>query len=249
MDTPGLHAALITGANGGIGAALCAAFANAGYHVIATDHCADTRLPYAYLPLDLSALPRNSSLQDDVLKWVRHALHDHPLRVCVNNAAVQLRGHLEEIEDGEFQRTFDVNVFAPLVLARLLLPLLEAANGSILNIGSIHARATKPGFVSYASSKAALLGLTQALAVDLGPRVRVNAIQPAAVATEMLTDGFSDNPEGYRQLQRYHPIGRIAEPEEIARMAVFLASPEASFVSGAAIDISGGIACRLHDPD
>lgn len=246
-DSP--PAALITGANGGIGEALCDAFADAGYRVIATDLAGHGTGRCAYIPLDLSALPRNSFLQQDFLHRVTTALEDSPLRVCVNNAATQILAHLDQVADDDFQRTFDVNVFAPLVLARLLRPRLETARGSIVNIGSIHAHATKPGFVAYATSKAAMLGLTRALAIDLGGRVRINVIQPAAVATDMLKAGFDRNPEGYAALESYHPVGRIAEPREIARMAVMLSSDDAGFMTGAAIDMHGGIGVRLHDPD
>jgi NAD(P)-dependent dehydrogenase (short-subunit alcohol dehydrogenase family) len=241
-------AALITGAAGGIGQALCEEFADAGYQVIASDLAAQPSSPYTDLPLDLAALPGDDALQQDVLRRLDAALDGAPLKVCVNNAAVQILGQLPEVRDQDFQRTVAVNVFAPLVLARLLLPRLEAARGSIVNIGSIHARATKPGFVSYATSKAALRGLTQALAVDLGARVRVNVIEPAAVATDMLKAGFADDPDGYQELAAYHPVGRIAEPAEIARMALYLASDDAAFISGAAIDMHGGIGVRLHDP-
>jgi NAD(P)-dependent dehydrogenase (short-subunit alcohol dehydrogenase family) len=242
-------ATLITGAHGGIGRALCEAFALAGYRVIATDNAATSEAHEDYIPLDLAALPRNPEVQQDFLQDLSQVLGDSPLKVCVNNAAVQVLGHLEDLSDQGFQHTLDVNLFSPMVLARLLLPMLEAAQGSIINIGSIHARATKPGFVAYATSKAALHGLTQALAVDLGGRVRVNTIQPAAVATPMLKAGFADNPEGYAELARFHPVQRIAEPAEIARVAVLLASDHAGFISGTAVDMHGGIGVRLHDPD
>jgi NAD(P)-dependent dehydrogenase (short-subunit alcohol dehydrogenase family) len=243
------QAALITGALGGIGRALCAAFTNAGYRVIATDRQPDPAVFPHYISLDLAELPRNEPLQQAFLAQLKQKLDGHSLYACVNNAAVQILGHLGETTDQNFQRTLDVNVFAPLILARLLLSLLEDSGGSIINIGSIHARATKPGFVSYATSKSALQGLTQALAIDLGPRVRVNVIQPAAVATEMLKAGFADDPAKLAQLQAYHPVGRIAPPEEIARMAVLLASDNFSFISGTTIDMHGGIGVRLHDPD
>ncbi len=249
-SAPMQGAALVTGALGGVGTALCEAFSKAGYKVIPTDKNAGSgTTPEHFLPLDLTLLPHNEALQQRFLAQLEQALNGHELRVCVNNAATQILGHLGEITDVDFQRTLSVNVFAPLVLARLLLPKLEHSSGSIVNIGSIHARATKPGFVSYATSKSALHGLTQALAVDLGGKVRVNTIQPAAVATEMLRTGFADNPEGYAALEAYHPVGRIGEPHEIAHMAVTLASSEAGFVNGAAIDMDGGIGVRLHDPD
>lgn len=242
-------AALITGANGEIGQALCVAFSDAGYRVIATDIGGTVSPPWRYIPLDLSRLPHSPELQEGFLAELEPALGSSLLKVCVNNAATQILGHLGTISDGDFAHTIAVNLFAPLILGRTLLPMLEASAGNIINIGSIHANTTKPGFVSYATSKAALLGLTKALAVDLGGRVRVNIIQPAAVATEMLRAGFAVSPSSYEALETYHPIGRVGRPEEIARMAVMIASDDVGFLTGAAIDMHGGIGARLHDPD
>ena len=86
------------------------------------------------------------------------------------------------------------------------------------------------------------------MAVDLGPRVRVNAICPGATATPMLLAGFEGEEESFQQLSKMHPLERIAEPEEIAQTALFLVSWQASFITGAALSIDGGISARLHDP-
>jgi NAD(P)-dependent dehydrogenase (short-subunit alcohol dehydrogenase family) len=142
-----------------------------------------------------------------------------------------------------------VNLIAPFVLIRELLSCLSNANGSVVNINSIHGTLTKPGFVCYATSKAALGGLTKSTAVELGGQVRVNAINPAATATPMLVAGFEDKESALRELGRMHPIGRIAKPEEIAQAAVFLASEQASFITGACLNVDGGMAARLHDPE
>ena len=243
------NAVLVTGATGGIGWALCDAFAAADYFIIASDLATTSDLPYPYLPLDLAQLPNNHELQRVFLRQLDDTLDGRPLYCCVNNAAVQILGGLAEVRDQDFQHSLNVNLIAPFILSRLLLPLLEAAGGSIVNIGSIHARQTKAGFVSYATTKTALLGLTQSLAVDLGGRVRVNIIQPAAVATEMLKAGFVGNPAGYAELERYHPVGRIGDPTEVASAAVFLASKAASFISGVSLDVDGGIGVKLHDPE
>jgi NAD(P)-dependent dehydrogenase (short-subunit alcohol dehydrogenase family) len=129
-----------------------------------------------------------------------------------------------------------------------MLPDLEKARGSVVNISSVHATLTKPGFSAYATSKAALLGMTRALAVDLGPRVRVNCVTPAATDTPMLRAGFEGNPAELSALAAMHPSGRIATPEEIARVVLFLASDAASAITGAALAADGGIGGRLHDP-
>ena len=93
-----------------------------------------------------------------------------------------------------------------------------------------------------------MVGLTRALAVELGGRVRVNALCPAAVNTPMLREGFANNPDGLDELASFHPVGRIAEPEEIGAIALFLASPDATFVTGSVIDFDGAILSRLYDP-
>jgi NAD(P)-dependent dehydrogenase (short-subunit alcohol dehydrogenase family) len=142
----------------------------------------------------------------------------------------------------------NVNLVAPFLLVQALLQELENANGSVINIASIHAQVTKPEFVCYATSKTALVGLTRSMAVDLGGRVRINSICPAAVSTPMLMAGFEGKDDRFKELSRMHPLGRIGTPDEIAQVALFLASPAASFITGAAINVDGGIGSRLHDP-
>jgi NAD(P)-dependent dehydrogenase (short-subunit alcohol dehydrogenase family) len=122
------------------------------------------------------------------------------------------------------------------------------AKGCVINISSIHARLTKPNFVAYATSKAALSGMTRAMAVDLGGRVRVNAIEPAAISTDMLKAGFKDHPEQYAALEQCHPLGRIGTPEEVAALALSIVDGELRFLHGACVGMDGGISARLHDP-
>ncbi|MFN6000135.1 MAG: SDR family NAD(P)-dependent oxidoreductase, partial [Dolichospermum sp.] len=115
-------------------------------------------------------------------------------------------------------------------------------------ISSVHAISTKPGFVCYATSKSALVGMTKAMAVDLGADLRINAICPGATATPMLLAGFEGKEEEFQQLSNMHPLERIAQPDEIASVALFLVSQEASFITGASLSVDGGIGIRLHDP-
>jgi NAD(P)-dependent dehydrogenase (short-subunit alcohol dehydrogenase family) len=240
--------ALITGAAGGIGQALCREFKKNGYLVIATDRVELSGLVCdRFVKSDLQSLCRDEgSLQ----KFVTEVnIPEDGLTALVNNAAVQILNKTSEISLQDWRDTLDVNLLAPFVLTQALLSALKKAGGSVINIGSVHAVATKPGFVCYATSKAALVGLTRALAVDLGGRVRVNAVNPAAVATPMLREGFRGKEDRLAALAEMHPIGRIAEPEEVARAVVFLSSSEASFVTGAIFNVDGGILSRLHDPE
>ncbi|UFP95980.1 SDR family NAD(P)-dependent oxidoreductase [Gloeobacter morelensis] len=244
-----MPAVLITGANGGIGQALCRVFLEADYKVIASD-CSEARCPCdAFVRFDVMRVCQDEDYRAGVLQKVREVLGDQPLSALINNAAVQILGRTEQITASHWHRTLQTNLIGPFLLAQGLLQELERACGSVINIASVHARATKPGFVCYATSKAALVGLTQAMAVDLGGRVRVNAISPAATATPMLLAGFAGNEASLRQLAAMHPTGRIAEPEEVAHLALFLASGRAGSITGASLAIDGGIAVRLHDPE
>ncbi len=243
--------ALITGCNGGIGKALCDDFRAAGYLVIGTDlnekEEAECDL---YLCCDLVELASDSEtrnwLQDAVCGFVDEQAAG--LQAVINNAAYQVVKPLRGLSVPEFYSSQQVNVVAPFVLAQLFESQLRQARGCIVNVGSIHARLTKPGFCAYSTSKAALSGLTRALALEFSGDITVNTILPAATRTEMLLAGFSEHPEEYSELESCHPVGRIAEPGEIARLALFLCSESARFITGAEIPIDGGIGGRLHDP-
>lgn len=179
---------------------------------------------------------------------VKTHCNGQPLDVLINNAAVQHLGKTENISLETFRESLDVNITTPFALTKAFLPDLRTSKGTVINVGSVHTRSTKPEFVAYATSKAAIDGLTRALAVDLGPDVRVVALAPAAVDTEMLRAGFEGNPDGFQALQRIHPAGRIAQPTEIGELAVFLASDKAGFMTGTTVYADGGILSRLHDP-
>ena len=226
-------------------------FCDAGYRVIATD-----RLPQpadvfcaAYLEIDFLQLCGDEPYGKEVAWNIRRALGGDTLDVLINNAAIQILGGADNLSREEWRQTLNVNVMAPFLLTQALLPELEAAKGSVINIGSIHAHLTKRNFVAYATSKAALAGMTRAMAVDLGPRVRINCIEPAAIETQMLTAGFEGKPEHYAQLKSYHPQHRIGTAEEVARLALAISVDGMDFLQGSCIRLDGGIGGRLFDPD
>lgn len=241
-------AVLITGANGGIGQALCQTFQEAGYSVIASDQFPGDCLCDAFIQADMETLCTDSQYREDTLSKVRHYLLKRELVGLINNAAIQILGKTEAIEIEHWQRTLNTNLVSPFLLIQGLLPELKKAGGAVVNVASVHATNTKPGFVCYATSKSALVGLTKAMAIDLGAAVRVNAICPGATATPMLLAGFEDKKNEFEQLSKIHPIKRIAEPREIAQVALFLVSSQASFITGTALSVDGGIGVRLHDP-
>jgi NAD(P)-dependent dehydrogenase (short-subunit alcohol dehydrogenase family) len=241
---------LVTGAAGGIGHALVQAFTAKGYRVLAMDRVAQPAQLSCeqYWQTDLERLVQDDNYRADQLAAIVGAVGVNGLHTLVNNAAVQVLGGVDTLSMADWQRTLQVNLLAPFALTQGLLPQLEAAGGSVINISSIHARLTKAGFVAYATSKAALSGMTRAMAVDLGNRVRVNAIEPAAISTDMLKAGFEGRPEQYAQLEACHPQGRVGTPAEVAALAMAIASGDLQFLHGACVGMDGGVSGRLFDP-
>ena len=242
-----MRTVLVTGAGGGIGNSVCEVFLREGYKVIGVDCRETSGLPYDVIHFDISRLRKADSLCDEFFLHVE-TLTEGSLDALVNNAAVQVVKPVEQLTTDDWDITLDTNLLSPFWLVQRFLPLLRKASGSVVNISSIHAIQTKKGFAAYSTSKGALVSLTRALALDLAPEIRVNAVLPAATDTPMLRDGFKNNPNGLEELGVYHPIGRIAQPEEVARVVMFLAGPQSSFLTGAAVNVDGGISACLHDP-
>lgn len=240
------QAVIITGASGGIGKVLCSEFTKAGYHVIASDFTDECQLSEidSWVGIDLDRLCCESNYRQKMVERLCEAAGSYNISSIINNAAVQKVQPAELLTLEDWNVTINVNLTAPFLLIQALLPQLK----SVVNISSIHAEQTKPGFSAYAASKAALNGLTRSLAVELGSRVRVNTICPAAIATPMLTAGFVDQEIEFSELEQMHPVGRIGKPEEVASLALFLVSDAAAFITGANIALDGGISSRLRDP-
>ncbi len=243
-------AVLITGAAGGIGQALVDTFREAGHAVIAVD-IAEKPAQLAchhYQQCDLARTVEDPAYAEQTFAQIRAAIGSLPLLGLINNAAVQILGTVEQLDRSVWRRTLDVNLLAPFLWSQAFLPQLEAAGGSILNISSIHAKLTKPNFVAYATSKAALSGMTRVMAVEIGARVRVNAIEPAAIETEMLKAGFAGKPDQYQRLIDFHPARRIGSPAGLAELARLVIGHPDLFHNGSCLTFDGGISSTLHDP-
>lgn len=241
-------AALVTGCAGGIGSAIVKKFIDSGFYVVGLDVREPDILPNCFIRCDLRKVTRSASGLARLRSELRGILKKSNLKVLVNNAAIQILAEFEKLTLDQFHESLDVNVVAPFVLSQLCIDSLKSSGGMIVNIGSIHSRLTKPGFVAYATSKGALESLTRALAVELGHEVRVNAIMPAAIETAMLVDGFDGDRSLLSSLKSHHPVRRLGTPEEIADLIEGLISMKLPFLNGSVIDLSGGIASRLHDP-
>ena len=242
--------AIITGAKGGIGLALCHAFSEAGYYVVATDRT-EADVPTvgdAFVPIDLHRFCVDETARVEAITLLEEAVAGNTVKVLINNAALQIVKPVESLTLEDWQRSLNINLVAPFLLTQAFVSQLEAGKGSVINIGSIHASLTKPEFTTYATSKSALSGLTRSLAIELGKRVRVNTICPAAIATPMLLAGFEGRTAAMEELEDMHPVGHIGGPKDVAALALFLASDSACFINGAEVGLDGGIGARLHDP-
>ncbi len=240
--------AFITGISGGIGTALGLAFREAGYRVVGSalnapaegvcDHFIEADISQA--TRDVEAILRFRSMV--------HQFSEGPVAVLINNAATQILGPSENFSFSDWEMSLAVNLTAPFRLVQVFADDLKQSKGCVLNIGSVHAQSTKPEFVAYATSKAALHGLTRALAVDLAPDIRVVCLAPAAIATPMLMAGFAGRDDAFQQLEAVHPAERIGSAREVADLALFLVSDKAGFATGSTFYLDGGILSRLHDP-
>lgn len=240
---------LVTGSTGAIGAAIARKFRSAGCVVCGLDQVeGEAGALDFFIQADLNRFVLDEALRGEVIAAVEQWLDGHTLDVLVNNAAYQYVSLAHPMPVDELTRSHHINVIAPYLLITHLASRMTAQWGSVVNIGSIHSRLTKSGFVAYATTKAALAALTKGLALDYGDRIRINCIEPASVETPMLLDGFKAFPEKKLALENYHPQKRIATPAEIAELACLICSPDVRFLHGSCIDISGGIASRLHDP-
>jgi NAD(P)-dependent dehydrogenase (short-subunit alcohol dehydrogenase family) len=252
MSAPGTSSlanvvAIVVGAAAGIGRGVVTELEARGAVVVAVDvDGAVERLPLA----DGHVTAVRGDVRDDAtLARALHAAGRLPgrLGVLVYSALAEERGPLEDISREGWQRTLDVLLTAPWRAGAAFVRALDGAPGAIINVGSVHAHGTLPGFGAYAAAKSGLQALTRAAALEWGPRgVRVNGVSPGFVRVERNEPIWSD-PERLRQIERAYPIGRVAEPADVARVVAFLASPDAGFVNGTCIPVDGGMLAALPE--
>lgn len=240
---------LVTGSTGAIGSAISKKFKAAGCKVCGLDQIAgEAGLLDHFINADLNQFVTDEFFRENIFSNISNWLGKNTLDVLVNNAAYQFVSLNHPIPTLELTKSYNVNVIAPYLLITNLSKILTSQIASVVNLGSVHSRLTKPGFVAYATTKAALASLTKGLALDYKDQMRINCIEPASVETPMLLKGFEESPEKKLALESFHPQLRISSPEEIAELTFLISSPEIRFLHGSCIDISGGIANRLHDP-
>lgn len=171
------------------------------------------------------------------------------LDVLHNNAGIQRYGTVVTTTEEGWDEVLRVNLKSVYLVSHACVPLIrERGGGAIVNTASVQAFASQAGVAAYTASKHGILGLTRSMAVDLAPSIRVNCVCPGSVDTPMLRAALAGAPDPtatWRAVERMHLLGRVARPEEIASVVVFLAGPGASFITGAAIPVDGGLLVPL----
>ena len=235
--------AIVTGGGSGIGKAIAAAFVREGAQVVICGRDA-RKLEQAAAEIgpQCLAVAADVSHADDINRLVDQTVRKFKwLDIVVNNAGVLLAGTAESLTDEQWEQTYRTNVRAVWQLSRAALPHLRAAgHGSIINIASVLSSLGARNRVAYAASKGAVLAMSRAMALDHAEEnIRINCICPGIVETEMVA-AFSLDEKARQQRIAAHPMGRFGQPADIAGLAVFLASAEASWITGAAFTADGG---------
>ena len=232
--------ALVTGAAGGIGKSIVRKLRAEGASVAITDITITNVEAEAHFLGDLST----AQFCDELPSKARDALGG--LDILINNAGIIRRGKITEATDDDFKSTIAVNIEAPFRLCRSTIPIMEKnGGGSIVNTASCWGLSPGPDHPIYIMSKAALASFTQCLGRDHAHQnIRVNAVCPNEVNTPMIRSGFSirglDPEKAIKELNETVPLGRIAEPDDISDVILFLASDEARYMCGSLVEVNGG---------
>jgi 2-keto-3-deoxy-L-fuconate dehydrogenase len=235
--------AVVTGGASGIGEATCRTLAEAGAAVTIVDVDRD-RADAVARGLSGASVCGLDVTDESAVNLAMHALPD--IDILVNNAGIGLVGTLEETAAGDFRRLYLVNVEGLYLMTKACLPALLRSQGSIVNVASVAGLVGIKRRFAYCATKGAVVAMTKQLAIDYAGRLRVNCVCPGTVDTpfvEAYLEKFHRHEKDAvrEQLKARHPMGRLARPEEIAQMILYLCSPEAAFVTGSAMTIDGGL--------
>jgi 3-oxoacyl-[acyl-carrier protein] reductase len=243
--------AIVTGGGSGQGRATALLFAQEGAKVVVGDlndkGAAETaQLINRNEGGQALAVKADVTKNDEVRAMVDTALtHYGRLDILINNAGATLFKGIDDTTEAEWDRIINTNLKSIFLCCKAAIPAMrKSGGGSIVNIASVAGLMGMPEHFAYCAAKAGAIHMTKSLALDHGhDNIRINCICPGGVRTPMLGEVIDvNNPAQIERIGKQHALGRIAEPEEIARVSLFLCTPDASFMTGAAVTVDGGIA-------
>jgi NAD(P)-dependent dehydrogenase (short-subunit alcohol dehydrogenase family) len=229
--------ALVTGGAKGIGAAIAGRLTTDGWRVVVADRDPAGSAPSGsrYVVCDVGDESAVSGLLASV------AATEQRLDALICNAGFMIRKPIADLSLAEWSSVLTTNLTSTFLLVRAAEALLRAAKGAVVTIASSRARMSEANTESYSASKGGLVALTHALAISLGPDVRVNCISPGWILTK--------GPEPTEEEHAFHPAGRVGRPEDIAALAAFLVGPDSRFITGAEFVVDGGVTRKMIYPD
>ncbi len=234
--------ALITGATRGIGKAIADAFVDSGANLMLTGtkpkeikqmNAEEKNPKVKWIRADFSS-------PDGIVSFIEQLKSTNTIDICVNNAGINIIKPYEEYSADEYQRLMNINLTAPFSITQKLIPDMKKRGfGRIVNIASIWSEVSKSGRSLYTTSKTGLIGLTRALAVEYASaNILVNAVSPGFTRTELTSQSLSA--DEMKSLSKQIPVGRFAEPSEIAQTALFLCSEMNTYITGQNFVVDGG---------
>jgi NAD(P)-dependent dehydrogenase (short-subunit alcohol dehydrogenase family) len=234
---PTSRVALVTGGARGIGAAIAARLGSDGWRVIIADRDPAGAAPARgrYAACDVADEASVSALVRSI------ATTEQRLDALICNAGIMIRKPIADLSVAEWSSVLTTNLTSTFLLVREAEALLRIGRGAVVTIASTRARMSEPNTESYAASKGGLVALTHALAISLGPDVRVNCISPGWIVTK--------GPDPTAEEHAFHPAGRAGQPDDIAALAAFLVAPQSGFITGAEFVVDGGVTRKMIYPE
>lgn len=235
--------AIITGSSRGIGAATAKLFAREGVKVVIVYHEQKKQADEVATTTHGLAIQADVTHEADVKRLVAQTVKAYgTIDVLVNNAGAILRPGDWKSDVATWQKTIDINLTSAWLMTREVAPIMQVQKtGTIVNVASIYGFTGAAAVLAYTSAKGGLITMTKSFAKELAPTIRVNAVAPSNVATDMAKGA---GPALIEQFRQETPLKRIAEPEEIAKAILFLASDDASYVTGELLVVDGGYSLR-----